>query len=115
MAFNFLQTLTTQRQNTNDKDTPVDKIDYNSEESDIELDHDEQEEVKDDIDSPNELNSDQCNGDDGLDLGERNPIRWGAELKTGEINLFIEHVCPKTEHHESQTHESRTVRRFFFF
>ena len=55
MAFNFLQSFTTQRQNTNDEGTPVDEFDYNSEETDIALDHDEQEEVGDDIDSPNEL------------------------------------------------------------
>ena len=99
MAFNFLQGLTTQRQNTNDEGTPVDEFDYNSEESDIELHHDDLEEVGDDIDSPNELDSDKCNGDDGLgldlDLGERNPIRWGDELKPVEINLFTENVGPK--------------------
>ena len=55
MAFNFLQRLTTQRQNTNDEGFPVDEFDYNSEEIDIELDHDELEEVGDDIDSPSEL------------------------------------------------------------
>ena len=55
MAFNFLHSFTTQRQNTNDEGTPVDEFDYNSEETDIALDHDEQEEVGDDIDSPNEL------------------------------------------------------------
>ena len=55
MAFNFLQNLTTQRQDTNDEGTPVDEFDYNSTETDIELDHDELEEVGDDIDSSNEL------------------------------------------------------------
>ena len=57
MAFNFLQSLTTQRQSTcnNDEGTPVDEFDYNSTETDIELDHDELEEVGDYIDSPNEL------------------------------------------------------------
>ena len=51
MAFNFLQSLTTQRQNTNDEGTAVDEFDYNSEESDIDLDHDELEKVGEDIDA----------------------------------------------------------------
>ena len=50
-----------------------------------------------------------------LDLGERNPIRWGDELKPVGINLFNEHVGPKTEHLESLTHESKPVDFFNLF
>ncbi|GFN98390.1 hypothetical protein PoB_002489600 [Plakobranchus ocellatus] len=74
IAFSFLQSLTVQSQNTNDEGTPVDEFDDNADESDIELDWDEEEEIDGNIESSDKLDPDQSNDDNGLglDLGDAN-------------------------------------------
>ena len=73
MAFNFLQSLADRGQNTNDEGTRIDEFDYDSDESDVNLDCSDLLGAGGDINSSNELDLNPSR-DDGLDLGECDPF-----------------------------------------
>ena len=98
VAFNFLSKLVNRPENIGEDDegSPVDDVDEEiGEESDVECDGEEDNEISIDLDSDLDLNS--SDDDDGVEAQGDAGFAWSEQLLNVQIDLFTAHKGPKLE------------------
>ena len=100
MAFNFLSKLVNRPENIGEDDegSPVDDVDEEiGEESDVECDGEEDNEIRIDLDSDLDLNLNSSDDDDGVEGQGDAGFAWSDQLHNVGIGLFTAHKGPKLE------------------
>ena len=100
MAFNFLSKLVNRPENIGEDNegSPVDDVDEEiGEESDVECDGEEDNEISIDLDSDLDLNLNSSDDDDGVEGQGDAGFAWSDQLQNVGIGLFTAHKGPKLE------------------